>query len=364
MSLKILIVGSGLYGSVLAQELAKKGYFIDIIDKRNHIGGNCYTELKNNIPVHKYGPHIFHTNDNKIWAYMKNLTKFNSKKQHTKVIYQDRLYSFPINLFTLNQIYGCLTPEDAKLTLEDKKINIPNPKNLEEFCLANIGRDLYEIFIKGYTKKQWNKDPKELPTSIIKRIPIRLNYNDRYFNDKFEGIPQNGYTEIFEKLLDHPKIKVCLNTDFFDNKEYFMKNYKKIIYSGKVDQFFNYAYGMLEYRSLKFEEEYYKHDYQGNSIINYTDENVPYTRIFESKYFHDENVDGSWITKEYPQDYDVQEGNEPYYPIPTNKNKDLYEKYIKIIKDDKIIFGGRLGKYQYYNMDQVVASALIQSENF
>lgn len=364
MNLKFLVVGSGLYGSVLAHELAKKGYFVDVIDKRNHIGGNCYTETKNNIPVHKYGPHIFHTNDNKIWAYMENLAKFNHKKQHTKAIYQNKLYSFPINLFTLNQVYGCLTPEEAKVILENKKIHIPDPKNLEEFCLANIGKELYEIFIKGYTKKQWNKDPVELPISIIKRIPIRLNYNDRYFNDKYEGIPQNGYTEIFEKLLDHPKIKLSLNTDFFSNKEFFIRNYKKIIYSGKVDQFFNYAYGMLEYRSLKFEEEYHKHDYQGNSIINYTDENVPYTRIFESKYFHDENVEGSWITKEYPQDYDVQEGNEPYYPVPTKANKEIYEKYTKIMKDDKFIFGGRLGKYQYYNMDQVVASALAQSESF
>lgn len=364
MKHKILIVGSGLYGSVLAQELARKGYFVDVIDKRNHIGGNCYTELKNNIPVHKYGPHIFHTNDLKIWQYMKKFVKFNDKKQHTKVFYKDRLYSFPINLFTLNQIYGCLTPTEAKYVLEDKKLLIENPKNLEEFCLANIGRELYEIFIKGYTKKQWNKDPKELPISIIKRIPIRMTYDDRYFNDKFEGIPEKGYTEFFEKALDHNKIKVFLNTDFFENKEFYMNNYSKIIYSGKIDQFFNYSCGLLEYRSLKFEEEYYEHNYQGNSIINYTDEKIPYTRIYESKFFHDESVEGSWITKEYPQDYDPQEGNEPYYPIPTEKNKEVYEKYISLIKTDKVIFGGRLGKYQYYNMDQVVASALVQAEKF
>jgi UDP-galactopyranose mutase len=364
MKHKILVVGSGLYGSVLASELAKKGYFVDVLDKRNHFGGNCYTEIKNNIPVHKYGPHIFHTNNQKIWSYMNGIVKFNNKKQHTKVIYQDKLYSFPINLFTLNQVYGCITPDHAKSILEDKKLSIADPKNLEEFCLANIGRELYEIFIKGYTKKQWNKDPKELPVSIIKRIPIRLNYNDRYFDDKFEGIPTNGYTEIFEKLLDNPKIKVILNTDFFENKNFYLKNYKKIIYSGKVDQYFNYSYGLLEYRSLRFEETFHKNDYQGNSIINYTDEKIPYTRIFESKFFHDETVTGSWITKEYPQDYNVQEGNEPYYPVPTSKNKEIYEKYVSLMNDDQIIFGGRLGKYQYYNMDQVVASALTQSEKF
>jgi UDP-galactopyranose mutase len=364
MKHKILVVGSGLYGSVIANELAKKGYFVDVIDKRNHIGGNCYTETKDSIPVHKYGPHIFHTNDFKIWSYMNKIVKFNNKKQHTKVFHKDKIYSFPINLFTLYQIYGCTTPEEAKFTLEDKKLNIPNPKNLEEFCLANIGRELYEIFIKGYTQKQWNKDPKELPISIITRIPIRLTYNDRYFNDKFEGIPEKGYTEIFEKLLDHQKIKVFLNTDFFENKNFYMKNYNKIIYSGKIDQFFNYSYGLLEYRSLKFQEEYYNKDYQGNSIINYTDQNVPYTRIFESKFFHDETVSGSWITKEFPQDYDPFEGNEPYYPVPTQKNKEIYEKYKSALNSDKVIFGGRLGKYQYYNMDQVVASALIHSEKF
>jgi len=364
MKHKILIVGSGLFGSVMAQQLAEKGYIVDIIDKRNHFGGNCYTELKDNIPVHKYGPHIFHTNNARIWNYVNKFAKFNNKRQHTKVSYDDKLYSFPINLFTIYQVYGCKTPEEAKNILNLKKINIKNPNNLEEHCLATIGRELYEIFIKGYTKKQWNKDPKELPSSIIKRIPMRLNFNDRYFDDKFEGIPENGYTEIFEKLLDNKRIKVSLETDFFGNREYFIKNYSKIIYSGKIDQFFNYVYGFLEYRSLKFEEEYHNQDYQGNSIINYTSEKVPYTRIYESKFFHNEAITGSWITKEYPQNYDVHEGHEPYYPVPTDQNKETYEKYTKLITDDKFIFGGRLGKYQYFNMDQVIASALIQAEKF
>jgi len=364
MKHKVLIVGSGFFGSILAHELVKKGYYVDVIDKRNHIGGNCYTEIKDNIPVHKYGPHIFHTNDDKIWKYVNNFTKFLNKYQHTKVDYQNKIYSFPINLFTLSQVYGVKNPKEAIAILERQKIKIANPQNIEDYCLANIGEQLYEIFIKGYTQKQWNKHPRELPVSIIKRIPIRLNYNDRYFNDNFEGIPENGYTPIFEKLLDNPKIKVSLNTDFSTNKKYFLSNYSRIIYSGKIDQFYDYCYGFLEYRSLKFEEEYHKNDYQGNSIINYTDASVPYTRIYESKYFHNETVEGTWITKEYPQNYDVYQGNDPYYPIPTEKNNNMYEKYLELNRNEKIVFGGRLGKYKYYNMDQIIASALKTSENF
>lgn len=364
MKHKILIVGSGFFGTILAYELSKKGYFVDIIDKRSHIGGNCYTEIKNDIPVHKYGPHIFHTNDGKIWNYLNKIEKFTVKYQHTKVNYKNKMFSFPINLFTLNQVFGCKTPAEAMQALEKQRINIPNPSNMEEYCLATIGKQLYEAFIKGYTEKQWNKSPKDLPVSIIKRIPIRFNFNDRYFNDKFEGIPAKGYTPLFEKLIDNKKINLTLNTDFSENKKYFMSNYSKIIYSGKIDQFYDYCYGLLEYRSLKFEEEYHENDYQGNSIINYTDKNVPYTRIYESKYFHDESVKGTWVTKEYPQDYDIYEGNEPYYPIPTELNNNLYEKYLSLNSDNKVLFGGRLGKYKYYNMDQIVGSALKTSEKF
>ena len=353
-SSKIAIIGCGLYGSVMAHELAKKNIKIHIFEKRNHIGGNCYTELKDGIDVHKYGPHIFHTNDKKIWGYINQFGEFNQKKIHTKVNYKGKIYSFPINLFTLNQIYGINTPKEASLFFEKiKKEN--NEDSIENWCLSNIGRELYEIFVKGYTEKQWGIEASQLPSSIIKRIPIRINYDDRYFNDCYEGVPEKGYTKIFENMLDNNLIKINLSTDFFENRKEIENDFDLVVYSGPIDEFYNYKFGKLDYRSLRFEEERLDKDFQGNQIINYTEYEIPYTRIIEHKYFVNSNVNHTWITREYPQTFNDK--NEPFYPINTNKNNLLYEKYSSII-NEKFMFGGRLGRYKYYDMHQVIASSL------
>ena len=279
-----IIIGSGLFGSIIAHELKKLDKKILVIEKRNHIGGNCYTEKINDINVHKYGPHIFHTNDEKIWKYINKFAEFNNYVNKPKVNFNNQIYSFPINLMTLYQLWGVTNPEDAKKKLNSVKIKFNNPTNLEEWILNEVGEEIYEKFIKGYTKKQWGREPKNLPASIIKRLPIRLNFDDNYFFDKYQGIPIGGYTQIFEKLLND--IEVIYNTDFFENRSYFESKTKKIIYTGKIDQLFDYIYGKLEYRSLKFINELYDiQDFQGNAIVNYTSQDIPYTRICEHKHF-------------------------------------------------------------------------------
>ena len=354
-----LIVGSGLFGAVFAKEMKNYGKKCIVVEKRNHLGGNCYTENKNGIHIHKYGPHIFHTNSKKVWNYVNQYVEFNHFIFRPKVNFDNILYSFPINLFTLYQLWGVKAPEEAKQKLNEVKINILDPKNLEEWILSQVGNEIYKKFIYGYTKKQWGREPKDLPSFIIKRLPIRLTMDDNYFDDCFQGIPKNGYTELFEKLLDGIEIKY--NTDYLSNKEDLNKIAKKVVYTGPIDEFFDYKYGELEWRSLRFEELMLNiHDFQGNSVINYTNENCSYTRIIEHKHFNYGKQDFTIITKEYPQKWDKTK--EKFYPVNDEKNNQLYQKYKEMIDDSKYIFGGRLADYKYYDMHQVIGSALSRSE--
>jgi len=346
-----LIIGSGLFGSTIAERLSGSGKKCLVIDKRNHIGGNCYTENIDGINVHKYGPHVFHTYDKSIWKHINRFANFNNFILRVKVNYKNKIYSFPINLFTINQIFGFMSPAEArKIVNENAQGN-----NLEEYAINKVGKELYEIFIKGYTQKQWDINPKFLPAEIIKRINIRTTYDDNYFDSKeFQGIPIGGYTKIFSKMLNGADVK--LNTDYFDNRKYFNSLAKKIIYTGKIDEFYDYKYGELEYRSLRFEEERINiPDFQGCSFVNYTDDNIPYTRIIEHKHFEFGDQDFTIISKEYPAEYNKD--NNPYYPINNKENNDKYNRY-KILseKDDNVYFGGRLAEYKYYNMDQTIKS--------
>lgn len=361
MKYDYLIIGAGLFGSVFAYEMTKQGKKCLIIDKRNHIGGNCYSENKDGINIHKYGPHIFHTNDKKIWDWIQQFGEFNNYKHSPKVNFNGDIFSFPINLLTLNKLWGVKTPEEAKEKIESVRVKIDNPKNLEEWVLSQVGHEIYETFIKGYTVKQWNKDPKELPVSIIKRLPIRLNFDDNYFFDKYQGIPVDGYTKLFENMTKD--IDIMLNIDYFSDMERFNAMADKIVFTGKIDEFFGYKYGCLDYRSLTFiEEKHNIEDYQGCSIVNYTDEKTEHTRITEHKHFDSVKSEVTWITKEYPKTY--ENGDTPYYPINDKKNNEIYLKYKKEAdKLDKIIFGGRLAEYKYYDMHQIIASALHKTKN-
>jgi UDP-galactopyranose mutase len=350
-----LIVGSGLFGSVFANEMTKNGKKCLIIEKRTHIAGNCYTENKDGINVHAYGPHIFHTNDKGIWEWVNQFADFHNYKHTPKVNFKGNIYSFPINLMTLYQIWGVNTPADAKKKLEEVKVKNSNPQNLEEWILSQVGQDIYETFIKGYTQKQWNKDPKELPASIIKRLPIRTSFDDNYFFDKYQGIPVGGYTKMFERILDG--IEVRTGVDYFDDRNYWHSLANNVVFTGKIDEFFEYQFGKLEYRTLKFDNKRIDtEDYQGCSIVNYTDVSIPYTRITEHKHFENSKSDVSWITIEYPKDY--ENGDIPYYPINDTKNNSLYEMYKKLTKTSDVIFGGRLSEYKYYDMHQIIGSAL------
>lgn len=348
-----LIVGAGFFGSVFAHEAKKRNKKCLVVDKRSHVAGNCYTENTLGINVHRYGPHLFHTSSEKIWNYIRQFTDFHRINYRPKVSYKGKIYSFPINLFTLYQVYGTATPEEAIDVLEKVKVPCENPANLEEWILSQIGKDLYEIFIKGYTTKQWNRDPKYLPSSIIKRIPIRTNFNDNYFDDKYQGVPIGGYTQIFEKLLDG--IDIRLNTDYFSDKKDLDRICEKIVYTGPIDKFFDYQFGELEYRSLRFEFETLNlKDYQGVACVNYTNLEVPYTRIVEHKHFENSNSESTIITKEYPQNT-----GDPYYPVNDESNNQKYLKYKELAnKESKYLFGGRLAEYKYYDMHQVIGSAL------
>ena len=358
-----LIVGAGLYGSVCARELTDKGYKCLVIDSRDHIGGNCYTEKVDGINVHKYGPHIFHTSSKPIWDYVNRFSDFIDYKYSPTVNYKGELFSFPINLMTLYQLYGVKTPQEAKDKLEELKGDIKNPKNLEDYVISMVGKEIYEKFIYGYTKKQWRIDPKELPTSIIKRIPIRTTFDNNYFNDTYQGIPVDGYTKMFEKMLEG--IDVSLNTDFF--KEFWSPELNisdwrdfpsEIIYTGRIDEYFEYCFGELNYRSLRFETEKLDiEDFQGNSVVNYTDEEIPYTRICEWKHFDNKKTPHTIITKEFPTEWDKTQI--PFYPINTEDNNKIYNKYKAFTEyEDNVHFGGRLAEYKYYDMHQVIASAL------
>ncbi|EEZ5605638.1 UDP-galactopyranose mutase [Escherichia coli] len=356
-----LIVGAGLYGSVCAHELAKKGKKILIIDKRKHIAGNVYTYQKHGIHVHQYGAHIFHTNDKKIWDYVNSFVEFNRFTNSPLAIYQGELYNLPFNMNTFYQLWGVKTPAEALKIIDEQRKELDGrlPANLEEKAISLVGRDIYEKLIKGYTEKQWGRQARDLPAFIIARLPVRLTFDNNYFSDRYQGIPVGGYTRLVEKMIDSENIDIKLNTDYLAHKEEYNSFSGKIIYTGPIDEYFNYQYGRLEYRSLRFETEVLNIDnFQGNAVVNYSDRDVPYTRIIEHKHFDPVDTSKTIITREYPSE--CKETNEPYYPINDDKNMELYKKYRLLSKEihQKVHFGGRLAEYKYYDMHQVIASAL------
>ena len=347
-----LIVGSGFFGSICAHELNKKGYKVCVIEKRDHIGGNCYTSNKDNINVHEYGPHIFHTSNERVWDWINQFTSFNNFTLRTVANYKGEVYSLPFSMWTFSKIYNITHPHEFLEIL--KKSYNPNPKNLEECAISLVGKKCYKKLIKGYTEKQWKKSAKDLPKEIIERLPIRLTYDNNYFNNKYQGIPIGGYTKIFENLLEG--IDVKLNTDFFKDE---LPKYKKLIYTGPIDKYFNYQYGPLEYKTVEFEHSQLQmKNYQGVAIMNYTDKKTPKTRTVEHKHFEGSESDVTWVTHEFPVDY-VAEKNDPYYPVNDKLNNELYKKYKELsIKEKNVYFGGRLAEYKYYDMDKVILSAL------
>ena len=358
-----LVVGAGLYGAVCAREFARRGKRCLVIDKRSHIGGNVYTEDVDGIHVHKYGAHIFHTSNPKTWKYVNRLAEFNNYINSPMAVYKDEIYNLPFNMNTFSKMWGLKTPREVKekIASQISDLHITEPKNLEEQALSLVGTDVYEKLIKGYTEKQWGRDCKDLPSFIIKRLPLRFTYDNNYFNDAYQGIPSGGYTAMVQKLLED--VDVMLDTDFFQYRKEHPDMFKKVIYSGMIDEYFDYCYGPLEYRSVRFEEERIPvQNYQGNAVINYTDREVPYTRVIEHKHFEpeleqEEPKDFTVISREYSTEW--KPGIEPYYPVNDEKNNALYEKYRQLAeKEENVIFGGRLGSYRYYNMDQVIEAAL------
>lgn len=353
-----LIVGSGLYGAMFAYEAKKRGKKCLVIDKRNHIGGNIYCENIEGINVHKYGAHIFHSSDKKIWDYINTFAEFNNYINSPVAIYKDELYNLPFNMNTFSKLWGIKTPAEAKKIIADQiaDLNITEPKNLEEQALSLVGKDVYQKLIKGYTEKQWERDCKDLPAFIIKRLPLRFTFDNNYFNDRYQGIPIGGYTKIIEKMLDG--IDVLTDTDYFEwiKDSNNAASIKKTLFTGPIDQFYNYCYGVLEYRSVRFETEVLDTDnYQGNAVVNYTDREVPYTRIIEHKHFEFGKQPKTVISREYSSEWKL--GDEPYYTINDDKNNSLFAKYRELAdKEENVIFGGRLGNYKYYDMDKVIAA--------
>ena len=359
-----LIVGAGLFGAVFAHEMTAKGKKCLVIDKRAHIGGNIYTEEIEGINVHKYGAHIFHTSKKEIWDYVNRFATFNRYTNSPVARYKDEIYNLPFNMNTFNKLWGVITPQEAKEKIEEqvKEAGIVNPSNLEEQAISLVGKDIYEKLVKGYTEKQWGKRADELPAFIIKRLPVRMTYDNNYFNDLYQGIPVGGYTPMIEKLLEGSD--VLLNTDYFGDREAFNNKAEMVLFTGMIDEYFDYCFGELEYRSLKFESQVLDTDnYQGNAVVNYTEYEVPYTRIIEHKHFEYGTQPKTVITKEYPARW--KHGDEPYYPMNDEKNNALYEKYKELAtKEDKVLFGGRLGMYKYYDMHNVIEEALKLSSKF
>ncbi|OCB81457.1 MULTISPECIES: UDP-galactopyranose mutase [Lentilactobacillus] len=357
-----LVVGAGLFGATFAHEVVKHGNHVTVLEKRDHIGGNIYTKEIDGIQVHQYGAHIFHTRSKKIWDYINRFAEFNRYTNSPIANYHGKIYNLPFNMNTFHQMWGVVTPQQAlaEINRQRSEMNGKSPKNLEEQAISLVGRDIYEKLIKEYTEKQWGRRAADLPAFIIRRIPVRLTYNNNYFNDPYQGIPIGGYTQIIEKMLDNISIKVKTNTNFFDRRDYYIKTYDKIIFTGMIDQFFDYQLGALEYRSLKFETKELNIDnYQGNAVVNYTDSQTPFTRIIEHKQFEfgkgDKNK--TIITYEYPQSW--HRGDEPYYPINDKNNNRKYKDYTQLAQSiPNVIFGGRLGQYRYYNMDQTIMAAL------
>lgn len=363
MNYNYLIVGSGLYGATIAQQAKKAGKSVLVIDKRPNIGGNIYTEKVEGINVHKYGAHIFHTNNKEVWDYVTSFVDFNRFTNSPVANYKGELYSMPFNMYTFNKMWGVVTPEEAAAKIEEQKKEITGePKNLEEQAISLVGRDIYEKLVKGYTEKQWGRDCKDLPAFIIKRLPVRLTFDNNYFNALYQGIPIGGYTKLIEKMLEG--IEVRLNVDYLENKEELDKLAEKVIYTGPIDAYFDYKLGTLEYRSVRFENEILdKPNFQGNAAVNYTDRETPWTRIIEHKWFEfgkDENgndLPKTVISREYSSEWKL--GDEPYYPVNDAKNSTLYEQYKALAEaEDNVIFGGRLGEYKYYDMDKTIEVAL------
>lgn len=358
-----LIVGAGLFGATFARYAADHGKKCLVIDKRPHIGGNVYTENIEGINVHRYGAHIFHTSDEKIWNYVNRFAKFNRYTNSPIACYKNEIYNLPFNMNTFSKLWGIQTPDEAKEIIEKQRAEagITEPKNLEEQALSLVGRDIYEKLVRGYTEKQWGRSCRELPSFIIKRLPVRFTYDNNYFNDLYQGIPIGGYTAMVENMLSG--IEVRLSTDYFESREKYSALAKKTLFTGMIDKYFNYCFGELEYRSLRFETEVLdKDNYQGNAVVNYTEFEVPYTRIVEHKHFEFGSQPKTVITKEYPAKW--KQGDEPYYPVNDDRNNALYEKYRELSKkEENVIFGGRLGLYKYMDMHHIVAAALECAKN-
>lgn len=358
-----LVVGAGLFGAVFAYEANKRGKKVLVIDKRANIAGNIYTEEVEGIQVHKYGAHIFHTSNKRVWDYVQQFAEFNRYTNSPVARYKDELFNMPFNMNTFNKMWGVVSPAEAKAKIESQiaEAGITEPSNLEEQAISLVGKDIYEKLVKGYTEKQWGKRATELPAFIIKRLPVRMTYDNNYFNDLYQGIPIGGYTQIIQKMLDG--IEVRLNTDFFENRIELCSMAEKIVFTGMIDEYFDYCFGTLEYRSLRFETDILNvENYQGNAVVNYTEYEIPYTRIIEHKHFEFGCQNGNYnpktiITREYPATWKM--GDEPYYPMNDEKNNDLYAQYRELAdKQDRVIFGGRLGMYKYFDMHQVIEEAL------
>lgn len=360
-----IIVGAGLFGSVFAHEATKKGKKCLVIDKREHIGGNVYTKVIEGINVHKYGAHIFHTNNKEVWDYVNSFVEFNRYTNSPVANYKGKLYNLPFNMNTFYQLWGVKTPDEARKKIDEQRaefLHITDPQNLEEQALVLGGRDIYEKLIKEYTEKQWGRPATEIPAFIIRRLPFRFTFDNNYFNDTYQGIPIGGYTKLIEKLLEG--IEVRLNTDFFENKDILTKQAKTTVYTGMIDQYFDNCFGKLDYRSLQFEHSVLDVDnFQGNAVVNYTEKSVPYTRIIEHKHFEFGTQEKTVVTKEFSTEW--QEGEEPYYPVNDDKNNILYQKYKELAeKEENVIFGGRLAEYKYYDMHQIVEKAISESRKY
>jgi UDP-galactopyranose mutase len=357
MKYDYIIVGSGFFGSICAYELNKIGYKCLVLEKRNHIGGNCYTENKDRINIHNYGPHIFHTSNEQVWKWINQFVSFNDFTFRPVANYKGEVYSLPFNMWTFSKLWNITHPEQAKVEITKQSSHIQDPQNLEEQAIKLVGVDVYEKLIKGYTTKQWGKEPKELPKEIIKRLPVRYNYDNNYFNDKYQGIPIGGYTQIFEKLLNNVEVK--LEVDYLKSKDYWNNQAEKVIYTGPIDAYFNYQFGELEYKTTKFIHEKLETDnFQGVAMMNYTDIEVPYTRCIEHKHFEFSDSPVTWITWEYPIEYVAKE-TEPYYPVNDTQNNYKYKMYKELLQNESnVYFGGRLAEYKYYDMHQVIESAL------
>lgn len=352
-----LVVGAGLFGAVFARQAADAGKRVLVIDRRNHIAGNAYTYLEDKIHVHQYGAHIFHTNNDEVWTYLNRFARFNRFTNTVVANYKGEIYSLPFNMYTFNKMWGVVTPDEAKAVIDEQKKEIQGePKNLEEQAISLVGRDIYEKLIKGYTEKQWGRECKDLPSFIIRRLPVRLTYDNNYFNALYQGIPIGGYTKMVENMLEG--IPVELNQDYLKNREHWNSMADRIVYTGPIDEYFDFAKGPLEYRSVRFEtEKLNTPNFQGNAAVNYTDAETPWTRIIEYKWFEDLGSDVTIISREYSSEW--KPGDEPYYPVNDEKNSALYQTYKELgDSEPNVIFGGRLGEYRYYDMDGVVACAL------